>query len=219
MNNRRNGVRKSRDKTKTRQTNLKHYHYIIVTDTDKTEKNYMEDLKNYIEDLKNSMPNESKSKISIKTHKTETKNLINKMKTLISLDPQYKEPWIVFDKDQVNYFDKIIEDAQNEGIKVGWSNPCIEIWFHAYLGSMPTCKDSVECVKKFKDTFKKKTKKDYKKAEKNIYTLLCKYGDENKAIKIADLKLSQQKQLNKKPSDMCPATTLHLLIKEIKNIK
>ena len=51
-------------------------------------------------------------------------------------DLEYRIPWIVFDRDQVQGFDEIIAKAEREGIQVGWSNPCFEIdvcifWFHA----------------------------------------------------------------------------------------
>lgn len=47
-------------------------------------------------------------------------------------DSRNREDWIVFDKDNhPNDFDKVISSAQKNQIHIGWSDPCIEIFFHA----------------------------------------------------------------------------------------
>lgn len=50
-----------------------------------------------------------------------------------------------------------------------------------------------------------------------MYGKLCKFGDEEKAIQIAQQKLEQCIREGKtKPSKMCPCTTVHELVGEIK---
>lgn len=50
-----------------------------------------------------------------------------------------------------------------------------------------------------------------------MYEKLCKDGDEEKAIQIAQQKLEQCIREGKtKPSEMCPCTTVHELVREIK---
>lgn len=50
-----------------------------------------------------------------------------------------------------------------------------------------------------------------------MYGKLCKAGDEEKAIHIAQQKLEQCKREGKtKPSEMCPCTTVDELVGEIK---
>ena len=56
---------------------------------------------------------------------TNTENLVNETLSQAALHPQYVEPWIIFDRDQVKNFDDIIQNAKVAGINVGWSNPCI----------------------------------------------------------------------------------------------
>lgn len=137
---------------------------------------------------------------------------------MLSINAQYGQPWIVFDKDEVSNFDAIIKEAETKNIRVGWSNHCIEIWFSAYFNLMPTSYNSVECWNKFANTFKKVTGQDYDKAEENIYNLLNQYGNEEEAIKIAKRKLAEHNRNGKaKPSEQMPATTLHILVEEIKN--
>ena len=90
--------------------------YFIYTDADETEEKYMYGLRD-------SLPKEFQGRIVIKVSKTKTEKLIEACKEQVSLQPQYCEPWIVFDRDEVPNFDKIISDAERCGIHVGWSNP------------------------------------------------------------------------------------------------
>lgn len=184
-------------------------YYVIVTDTNCTERLYFSGLLN-------SLPEDSKNKIVIKVIETRTKNLINKSLESIAYDSQYRIPWIVFDRDRVQGFDNIIYEASKQGINVGWSNPCFEIWLHAYYGSMPNITESWKCCSSFKDLFLKKTKLIYSKSDDEIYKKIYKTGDEKNAKKIADSKLKEHVRDNKtKPSEMCPGTTVHILINEI----
>lgn len=135
---------------------------MIFTDTDETEKNYFLGLKN-------SLPEILKDNIAIKVKKLELKGIVEYINKEIALNPQYSEPWIVFDRDNVVNFDKIILDAEASGISVGWSNPCIEIWFSAYFGKMPNIIESTKCCTTFSELYKLNTDKEYKKSDKNIY--------------------------------------------------
>ena len=186
-------------------------YYFIVTDTKETEKNYMNGLRD-------SIPEELRGKLVIKVVKTETKSLVTEALNMASVHPQFGEPWIIFDRDQVQNFDDIIKEAEANGIRVGWANPCIEAWFHAYFGSMPTYRDSVDCCNTFSKEYQKKTGQDYKKSNDKIYEKLLKFGKEDIAIGIAEQKLAQhQKNCKALPSEMSPCTTIHILVKEIKS--
>ncbi len=110
-------------------------YYIIVTDTEETEKNYFEGLRDTI-------PEEIRGRIVIKVKETSTKDLVEIAQELRNEDPQYRKPWIVFDRDQVKNFDDIIHRAEKIDIEVGWSNPCIEIWFFSYFESIPNINES-----------------------------------------------------------------------------
>ena len=58
--------------------------------------------------LRDSIPKELQGKLVIKVCKAKTVDLVNEALNMASLQPQYGEPWIVFDRDQVKDFDKII---------------------------------------------------------------------------------------------------------------
>ena len=186
-------------------------YFLIVTDTTKTEKNYFYGLKD-------NLPQEIKNKLQIKVIDTKTEEMIQQCKKETGYSAQYREPWIVFDKDEVADFDKIVINSINEGINVGWSNPCFEIWLFAYFQNLPTIIDSKICCEKFGNLFKQKTHLEYSKSDKYLYKHVSKNGDEKKAIERAKKREeSFIKDGINKPSEMCPCTTVYKLISEIHN--
>ncbi|MDD4029799.1 MAG: RloB family protein [Bacteroidales bacterium] len=205
----RNGKRKTREELLRRRVPELGY-YLIVTDTKETEKNYMNGLRD-------SIPERLRRKLVVKVSGTKTDKLVREAIEAASLQPQYREPWIIFDRDRVNNFDQIIQEAEQNGIKTGWSNPCIEIWFSAYLGKIPGYDNSVACCNGFAQKFPRITGREYDKSDTRIYSKLCEYGDEKKAIINANSKYREQNEkCNSKPSEMCPCTTVYRLVKEIK---
>lgn len=205
----RKGNRKGRESFRKRVPDLGYY--FIVTDTKETEENYMYGLRD-------SLPKELQGRLVIKVSKAGTDELVAACKEQAAMEPQYGEPWIVFDRDKVVRFNQIIKKAEKEGVKVGWSNPCIEIWFDAHFGKMHSYQDSVTCCRNFADTFEKKTGQEYKKSNRQIYSMLSRYGDEAAAIEIAEGRLMQYFRNGvDKSSEMCPCTTVHRLVGEIKS--
>lgn len=204
----RTGNRKTRDQRKQFKTPELGY-YLIVTDTEATERCFFTGLHQ-------AMPENVRNKLVIKVIETKTCTMIDKCMELMAYDAQYRIPWIVFDRDQVQGFDDIIAEAVNKGIQVGWSNPCFEIWMYAYFGSMPAIQDSWTCCSDFGRVYENKTGQKYSKADEQMYGKLSKAGDEEKAIQIAQHKLEQCIREGKtKPSEMCPCTTVHELVGEI----
>ena len=114
-------------------------------------------------------------------------------------------------------FDQIIRDAKKSGIHVGWSNPCFEIWMFTYFGNMPAIQESWTCCSKFGELYKSKTGQEYSKADSDMYKRLCEFGNEERALQIASQKYMQRLREGKSiPSQMCPATTVHELVGEIR---
>ncbi len=204
------GRRKTREEiSKKRMPKLGYY--LIVTDTKETEKNY-------INGLRDSIPENLRRNLVIKVCKTKTSNLVSEAINMASLHPQYAEPWIIFDRDRVKGFDRIIKEAEDKGVRVAWSNPCIEIWFSAHFGPIPSCQDSVQCCSGFAKLFRDKVGQEYTKSNEDIYTKLINYGNENEAISNAENKYEEHIRSGRhKPAQMCPCTTVHKLVKEIKN--
>ncbi len=186
-------------------------YYLIVTDTEATEKCYFEGLYE-------SLPREIQKHLRIDVvPNIKTQKLIDKCLELLRKDPQYREGWIIFDRDQVPNFDKIIFDAKKSGLNVGWSNPCFEIWMFAYFGEMPTIIESTKCCSEFSKIFKKNTSRDYSKSDIQMYSLLYNKGDENQALRIAKQKFLCHFAENKKYSEMYSCTTVFKIVQEIRD--
>lgn len=136
----------------------------------------------------------------------------------VFIDIHYGQKWIVFDRDEINDFDDIITEAKENNIYAAWSNPCIEIWFYAYFGRIPSFLNSSKCCESFSRTFFRKTGHTYDKADNDIYSKLKKYGDELKAITIVKNRHNKFIENNEcNPSNMNPCSTLYILIQEILN--
>ncbi|MDO4266648.1 MAG: RloB family protein [Eubacteriales bacterium] len=204
------GNRKTREQRAIRRIPEMGY-YLVVTDTEATERCFFTGLHN-------SLPESIRNKLVIKVIETKTQKLIQKCLDLTAYDAQYRIPWIVFDRDQVVNFDTIINDAVRAGINVGWSNPCFEIWMHAYFGSMPAIQESWTCCERFADIYEKRTGQKYSKADEDMYRRLVENGDEEKALLIAQGKYGQwARDGYQLPSQMCPCTTVQELVREIRD--
>ena len=185
-------------------------YYVIVTDTKGTERCYFEGLKSQL-------PKEKRDRLVIKVVETETVQLVEEAKCALRYDPQYRRPWIVFDRDKVESFDRIIKEAEQNGIRVGWSNPCFEIWLFAYFGSLPTIDESKNCCSRFGIAYERYTGCAYDKADKDIYVKIYKSGDEENAISVSKRKMNYYMRNEIRiPSKMCPGTTVFLLVEELR---
>lgn len=207
----RNGHRRSRDARFDR-CNLRLGNYLIITDAKKTEKLYMEGLKE-------SLPKSVRNQLQIKVvTDIATDKLVEKACSLRSKSSVYCDTWIVFDRDLVPNFDKIIKAAESREIHVAWSNPCIEMWFFAYFNKAPTISDSTTCVKKFKDLCQAKMNKyEYHKEDPSIYNKLTQYGNEKKAITCAKSRYQNAYGIYQKYEEMVGVTTLYQLVEDIKS--
>lgn len=186
--------------------------YMIVTDTEKTEKMYFEGLKT-------SLPKETRDNLLIKIHnKKDIKNMISFAREEKGRDPRYRDIWLIIDRDEFKDFDIFIGEALREELNVGWSNPCFEVWLSAYFGPMLIEINSKNCCNKFEEVFIRNTgKRDYKKGDPKLYEDLCKHGDENNAIKRAINVYESKKTGKRRPSQLEGCTTVCFLVNEIKS--
>lgn len=183
-------------------------HFIIVTDGEKTEFNYLNGLKRA-----------SSSNNVIKIYLAHTYELINKILDESSRSKHPAEPWIVFDRDEVKDLDKIVARAKAKDINVALSSPCVEAWFLAYFCSLKNFNSSKDCIEEFERIFFKVTGKSYQKNDKDIYELLNAHGDENKAIERCNRKIKELEENFGNPYlQDCSYSHLGLLIKEIKDL-
>lgn len=173
--------------------------YLIVTDTEKTEKNYFEGIKSTIpEILKNDL------QIKIFSNKSLAK-IVDFAAEERNKDERFRDVWLIFDRDEVKNFDTLIEEAKNSKMNVGWSNPCFEIWLMAYLKNLENISNSQFCCSRFEKIYTERTgKNSYEKAEE-------------KAIEKARVKYHTSKEEYRIPSKMIGCTTVYKLVEELKS--
>ena len=179
--------------------------YVIFVDAEKTERNYFSGLSQ-----RKGCP------VTVRLEKIrKIENAINEIQIKEKNLRPYKSIWLVFDRDEVAQFDQIISEAEKLRYCVGWSNPCFEIWLHAYFGKMPPAATSIECVNNFKREFKRKTEQEYKKNDPKIFDLVEKHGDFDVARETARKAMLAVKDVSSKPSEQSPATTVYELVEKL----
>ena len=104
----RTGNRKTREQRKQFKVPELGY-YLIVTDTEATERCFFNGLHQ-------ALPEAVRNKLVIKVVETKTRVMIDKCLELTAYEAQYRIPWIVFDRDQVQGFDEIIAEAEKKDI-------------------------------------------------------------------------------------------------------
>ena len=199
-------------RSKSRKRYPKLAHYLLITDTNETEKNYFEGLKA-------SLPKDLQKKIDIQIVKSKNNKLLEFAIEQRYKAAQYVEVWIVIDRDRVPNFDQLIDAANAKNINVAWTNPCIEEWFFAYFTKLPVIVESKSCCAKFCKEFKKKTGEEYKKSDKKIYKKLNEYGDEKKAIERFNNRMAVYNERNCKPSKIIPGGNIQSLVRDINKYK
>lgn len=184
--------------------------YMILTDTSETESNYFESIKAEI-------PEELKCDLQMVIYpKNKTEEIIQEAERRRNKSTAFREIWLIFDRDYVTNFDKLVKDAENDGMHVGWSNPCFEIWLSAYLGKMINNPIPQKCTERFALLLKNRCNvREYDKADKNLRKILLQYGSEEKAVKLAEQKYKSACSNYEKPSDMVGCTTVYQLVREL----
>ncbi len=193
---------------------------LIVCEGEKTEPNYFKSFK--------SISNNSF------TYEVECKGCgegtIKVVKTAISMKTEaenaslpYDSVWVVFDKDSFTPkdFNTAIEKAENNNINVAWSNEAFELWYLYHFHNRTTQMSRNDYKKAISDAvnntgkWSKKKPYEYKKEDKNNYSIMSKYGNVNNAIKFAQ----QQHQtfVGKNYATQNPCTTVYKLVLQLLN--
>ena len=110
----RTGNRKTREQRKQFKVPELGY-YLIVTDTEATERCFFTGPHR-------ALPEDIRNKLVIKVVETKTRTMIDKCLELTAYDAQYRIPWIVFDRDQVQGFDELLQKLE-QCIREGKTKP------------------------------------------------------------------------------------------------
>jgi len=179
----------------------------IYCNAAETEPNYFTAFK---EDVKKSKI----SDVNIEIIKKAGLDPLNAVKYVIKDKGKCSEVWIVFDKDHFE-IEKAITLAENNDIRVAWSNESFELWFLLHFNYRSTAIGRAECLKVVKDEFKKKLKIDYAKNNKDSYKKLK--SKMNIAIANAKRLYQEMKRDRISPTKANPCTTVFQLVEVLKS--
>lgn len=202
-------------KEKTREVRV---YFLIVCEGEKTEPNYFKSFKTNVKSFVYT--------IDTLDEGSNTKDLVKRtINARVKSSQQYDSVWVVFDKDSFssNNFNGAIQLAENNNIKVGWSNEAFELWYllhfqyrNTYM-SREDYKSVIEKEVNDKITAQSKSKKTkpfvYKKNSAEMYSILEKYGNQKQAIIYAKKLI-----LNHSCNNFAihnPCTRVHLLVEEL----
>lgn len=185
--------RHERSSSKKRKANTKeiNLYFLIVCEGEKTEPNYFKSFKTNVKSYVFTIDTLGEG--------SNTKDLVKRtIKARNKSSQEYDSVWVVFDKDSfsANNFNGAIELAENNNIKVGWSNEAFELWYLLHFQYRNThmsrndYKSAIEVEVNAKITAQSKNKKAkpfvYKKNSAEMYSILEKYGDQKQAIRNAE---------------------------------
>lgn len=129
---------------------------------------------------------------------------------------EYDRVWTVFDKDDFIDFNEAIELARNSNINAAWSNESFELWYYLhfqYLDAPIPRKQYIEAlnreIRKFEPEY------SYAKNDKATFTILCRYGNLDMAIRHAERLEHLYNDTNY--ANHKPCTKVHHLVMELLN--
>ncbi len=127
----------------------------------------------------------------------------------------FDQKWVVFDKDDfsLDQFNQAIQNAQNEGFRVAYSNEAFELW---YLLHFEYCDTGIQRHRYIKKLTKYLGNK-YKKNDPTIYKQLLKKGDQARAIRWAQMLYDLYDHTS--PANENPSTCVHFLVTELNKHK
>lgn len=127
----------------------------------------------------------------------------------------FSDVWVVFDKDDNTDFNEAIKLAEDNGIKVAWSNESFELWLLLHFQTLNSAISRDQYITNLNKHFKIKSINNgcYHKSIKNIFDLTKDYVDI--AIKRSEKLRDQNKIDNKNYDKMNPGTNVDILVKEL----
>ncbi len=193
-------------------------YFLIVCEGEKTEPNYFKSFKTNVKSFV----------FTIETlgEGSNTRDLVKRtIKARENSSQIYDSVWAVFDKDSFtpNNFNGAIALAENNDIKVGWSNEAFELWYLLHFQYRNTSMSREDYKKAIEDeingkiaanTKSKKLRKFlYQKNSTEMYSILEKYGNQKLAITYAEKLITNHNCNNF--ANHNPCTRIHLLVQEL----
>jgi len=187
-------------------------YFLIVTEGEKTEPNY---FKNLINELPHHLVDveivgEGANTISV----VKAAMKIRDKRKIHTILPHFDEVWVVFDKDDfpAKNFNRAIELANQEKIKVAYSNEAFELWYILHFQYLDAAVNRNQYIEMLKDILG-----DYQKNDEQMYHLLNDKGNEKKAISRAK-KLYRELNIGN-PAFEKPTTLVYKLVERLNKFR
>lgn len=174
---------------------------LIVCEGTKTEPNYFEDMGKHLR---------INAVVEIDGTGRNTRDLVNYASSRKSED--FDEIWCVFDKDDFSDddFNGAIQKAEQEEIRVAYSNECFELWYVLHYNFHTTAHKRDHYCSRLNTLIGER----YEKGSSGMYYKLLEKLP--KAIKHAQQLFREHE--NKTPARANPSTTVHLLVLRLQEI-
>ncbi|QUF83329.1 RloB family protein [Clostridium butyricum] len=208
----REGRRKSR-RTDTRDE--KPATCLILTEGTETEVNYFENIKSIINSRYRRREIQDNYPMKVEGKARSTSVLVNEAIKKKNRE-SFSEVWVVFDKDDNTDFDDAIKLAEDNDIKVAWSNESFELWILLHFQDLNTPITRGQYISNLSKHLKDNNINDgtYNKNIKNIFDITLDKVDY--AIRRSEkLREYYKNQKQNKASDMNPGTSVDILVKEL----
>ena len=188
-------------------------YYLIACEGEETETNYFEAIKKIL-------PREMIHRVTIKGTARNTRSLVEYTPKLVDARrksdyPPFYKIWVVFDRDSFNPsdFDNAIsmiesKSTSREQWQAAWSNEAFELWYILHFRSQA---GGALHRQEYQSILETEMQHPYKKNAEDMFDILKPRVVQ--AIERANIALQLQ---NGKPyHEQNPATTVHLLVKEL----
>lgn len=145
------------------------------------------------------------------------RNTDSLVKYALQFKDDYDVIWCVFDKDSFSdqQFNNACQIAENNGMKVAYSNQSFELWYILHFNFLQSQLDRKQYIQSLNAIFKKQFKKEYKKNSTDTYKLLLFY----QATAIANAKrLSKSYTFNSTPAQRFPSSYVYELVEQLNSL-
>ena len=129
---------------------------------------------------------------------------------------EYDRVWAVFDKDDFIDFNEAIDLARTNDINAAWSNESFELWYYLHFQYLDTPISRAQYIDALnREIHKFEPEYSYAKNDKGTYAILCKYGNQELAIRYAERLETLYHDTNYATHKPC--TKVHHLVTELLN--
>ncbi len=191
---------------------IERQYFLVVTEGEKTEPNYFKGLTAELPDhlVAVEIIGEGANTISV-VEAAIKKREVRKNENLL---PNFDEVWVVFDKDDfpAKRFNGAIQLANNELIKLAYSNEAFELWYILHFQYLDAAVNRTRYIEILKGILG-----NYQKNNAQMYQILKQKGDETKAILWAK-KLFEELNIGN-PSEEKPTTLVYRLVERLNDFK